>query len=925
MWQPPPPPAQRRPTAPGHQHGDAQYETRNLNSVPPRQSMWPSSPAPCWPPPVAGAHTQPTWQGQSSSASQAQPMWQSPAPGLASHMHPVWQGRVPAATPSPQQASQMPKMQTAMPGTEPRRKTVATGSPSPTEMQPPRKSASAASARSQAISSFEVSSGSIERTRGNYFETVTKMDRGMRLAVAVGILTLCLTIGLTSSWQQQVITARPDEVYRVHATLASMMPGEGDAAGSQHGRLSKTPQPVFTLKAGLLSAYVLGLCDPHESFGLYFDKAACHRKLEGFCDSLHESTPNDRWLKNADKLYTECMNSIQKEEGLSIPLMGGPVHTFWSGDPEPASSHSRGLEKCHGDDVQCLEDAIEFGPADLMPNFCATVADCDMLEAMRPWNMAVAVLYFLGMVALIGAALFFLGDLLHPNLKRSKPGFLSMGAGLSIIMLSALMYLHVAHTYPISRLVRSESLFYFILPQAHPQHDFQTSLADDIETPQMAAERSRYSPVHLKLQQNSTQETISGWPQDVDSLAGNMNVLSRQLQWRDDSAAPGAPVSRWKGVLLSLTGALLEGLMTGDMTKFYKRLGESLSRAWELANLLFENWLGYLRRAIDGAPGDGQVILKDFGNTLQRLDDQLIARVDALNKSGSEGEKCLISMAPEVHQELRSILEREREADEMFHDGSVLVAAINERWQTLRGPIIRVTDRIKKLFHEGGVASILREVGHMVLDKATVQDLKSIFTSLFNALPQVVQGVRQEARMLANFTSSMGPLTSRIKETLKKLRPCISTLAHEDVAAEEKLTLAQIDEAIAQLSEPGGLRNLAGHWTDLSPKDLDKLFGDADPGKPAVIPVAKRVAPFSSGRISNPMLRIGTIFLGELEQMRSGGRAASLQASQDSQLCSMQMPSACTNLGLGMLALGLMSICLLACGLVTAFRMAAKL
>ena len=64
---------------------------------------------------------------------------------------------------------------------------------------------------------------------------------------------------------------------------------------------------------------MVGLCNPGASFDFMVDSKACEAKLESFCHSLRDATPNDPHLKLADRLYDTCMDSAKNEKGLAAP------------------------------------------------------------------------------------------------------------------------------------------------------------------------------------------------------------------------------------------------------------------------------------------------------------------------------------------------------------------------------------------------------------------------------------------------------------------------------------------------------------------------------------------------------------------------------------------------------------------------------
>ena len=106
------------------------------------------------------------------------------------------------------------------------------------------------------------------------------------------------------------------------------------------------------------------------------------------------------------------------------------------------------------------------------------------------------------------------------------------------------------------------------------------------------------------------------------------------------------------------------------------------------------------------------------------------------------------------------------------------------------------------------------------------------------------------------------------------------------------------EKVMKELQEGTGLKRVAEIWTQLSKKDLlaldetkmveARLLSDHKES------VASLVQPLMT-TMATPMLRVSGIFLQQLQDLGSLG----FQPMQEQQLCSWQMPSACTNLGVG--------------------------
>eukprot|EP00439_Symbiodinium_sp_Y106_P067227 s516_g11.t1 len=650
--------------------------------------------------------------------------------------------------------------------------------------------------------------------------SVSKKDRICRVTAAGTAFVMALLAMLSSSWQQQTVAATPEELHKVYATMMSILPGEHRM--EQPRSFSKNVQPVFELQAGLFSAYVVDLCTPSPGFDYVVDKAACERKLEGFCDSLRDSTPNDKWLRAADKAHKSCLKTVRGKQGISVPLLGGPVHQLWGSD----RSSRRLMRESSEDVVDQLRREFEVGPSDWMPNFCATVANCEQLEAMRPWNIAVVIAFVAGVLLLLVSTGAFIYDLLRPDVKHSSRGFLLLGLAFGCLTTAALLYLHVAQTYPVSSYIRSESLFYFMLAE----------------------------------------------PGD----------MSRRLT--DVSHGAESPTKRWKGVLLSLTGSLLQGLLAGDMSTVYKQLQEAVERAWQLADVLFQRWLKYLHFAVEQAPKDGTLLLRDAAAKLQELDRGVLSLAE-IDNSTQEG-VVLAGLGQQLHEQTEQLLAFNGQAIQLVSDGEVVVHAIVRSWQDLRTPVVDLIQHIRDAWKGGVLNQLVSFAKDLALDKATIADLKMIFTRLSDTLPKVVKGAQKVADDFRRLTESFGPLAKQMRRTLQSSASCFQRLAALEINQTRDEMLRQAKSVVEDLQKPGGLKKVSEIWSNFAAQDLLEAFGPGNASDHVETgrllletdrAISMLVEPLARASF-NPMDRITTIFLYQLQSL---GRTASLRPMQE--------------------------------------------
>ena len=535
-------------------------------------------------------------------------------------------------------------------------------------------------------------------------------SKGIPVLLVSLMLAMSLFLLRSSTWQEETMAARPDEVYKVYATMMSMMPEGGEGAQIPSRALSSKPQPIFDLTAGIFTAYVVGICKPGEHFEYMVDSKSCGAKLEAFCMSLRDATPNDPYLQLGERLYENCMETAEKQNGLSLSLLYGPVRQLWSHDPSN------------------LEEEFQTPLHDWSSEFCTTVADCDQLVLLRSWTWGLTSLLLLGLGSLIACSVASAMHWLKPEVELKKTRVIGGLLSLVSFIVAVALYLYIAKTFPVSSYIRSESLFYFMLPEPH-----STRRLDE----------------------------------EVFALA------PRQLA---ESDMTGPLAKRWKGLLLSLTGALLRGLAKGDMSSVYLELQESLERGWRLADALFQRWLKYMRYALSQAPSDGAMIFRDTGKRLQELDEEIFQLIP--NETNSTEEKLLRDLGMEFHGELQEVMMVNEKAKTLVEHSQALIQSILRAWQDLQQPIYHLVDRIKRAIGKNGkvMQRVLEAAKNLALDKSTVDDLKIIFKRLFQTLPKVLKGVRVMASDFHSLTKSFGPLVKQTRKTMHRSSKSVRSL-----------------------------------------------------------------------------------------------------------------------------------------------------
>ncbi|CAJ1359642.1 unnamed protein product, partial [Effrenium voratum] len=154
-------------------------------------------------------------------------------------------------------------------------------------------------------------------------------------------------------------------------------------------------------------------------------------------------------------------------------------------------------------------------------------------------------------------------------------------------------------------------------------------------------------------------------------------------------------------------------------------------------------------------------------------------------------------------------------------------------------------------------------------------------------------------------TAGVGPLVNQTRRTLHKSSSCLARFAHLEREQAESRALDLANGFLKDLSKPEGLKRLSQVWAQFSAEDLSLLFptaarrlGSAD------FSIAALVKPLTSS-LASPMARISSIFLLQLQNI---GRSTGFHPMEEQQLCSWQMPSACTNLGLSFFSLVLLQL-----------------
>ncbi|CAJ1342421.1 unnamed protein product, partial [Effrenium voratum] len=453
-------------------------------------------------------------------------------------------------------------------------------------------------------------------------------DRPKRIlqTVLAAAATVCLAwANISERWHCFQVEVPPSEVFEMYKAMTSIMPANShpvtfSASAARKLERAKEPRVAFELQAGFWSASVSSLCKPSDDiFAVFVDEKKCKAKLAHFCEDILDEDPKDAMVRHS---YEKCLRAVQHGAVSLSLLLEPPALNDPDGDFDVSSYDG-------------LQSGFEVHEEDTDPDICDTLANCELLVEMRPWNFLLIFLASLSMV-FMGVATYFFGRSIvsqDPKLPQN---------GCHVMLLSALalvavlgLNIYVGEKFAVEDLFRTEDLYYFMMPDgsdhAKPTSMLQLTQEPRIE-PRILPKRLQKRLNLLELESSSSGDAWKEeWPEafplvpmsamEMDVGLGELQGLNSSLVFEALEALRAAarhkpllqiPQAKWQGALITLSGNLMSALASGKMSTFLDPLKEAAKRAWSKSDKILNAWFGYMQKSMLDAPNHGGAFLNSL-------------------------------------------------------------------------------------------------------------------------------------------------------------------------------------------------------------------------------------------------------------------------------------------------------------------------
>jgi len=713
--------------------------------------------------------------------------------------------------------------------------------------------------------------------------------RGTALAFAVASAAFLVWALASERWHCFHVEVPPSEVYEMFKAMVAILPATGHRTNfspALQRKLERSTEPhvAFELQAGLWSASANALCKPHDAiFSVFVDAEMCKAKLLHFCDDILEGPEGSKNDPIALNIYENCRKSV-RGGGVSLSFIAEPPT---KNEFETVNEYTTmdGLQSELGQDEQ-----------DHDPDLCDTLANCDTLEAMRPWNLLLIAVMMLTVLEMVTAAVFFAWALL----AKAGEDILTK-RGCNVMFLAALslaavigLDIYIGEKYPLEDIIRVEDLYYFMLPDGSDPKGYSSLLeqedwspAPEMTLPQLSKRSQKHWGL-LELEPGRPSPPSS--MMELEDVIGQAYNSSRSAELQMVTMKPlmAIPPTKWKGALAVLGANLMAALATRDMGAFLDPLKEAAKRAWGKSDVIIDSWLQYLQKSVVDAPGRGG---NDFDAMLGDFKDMKSAS-DVCDNFG-DGACRSLAVLDEVKAEAATLFSSLRntfqakmsQAKKLVQSCTQVLSKMRAFWKEIEGPVKRILSLVVEAGKEAGSAGLLHTVVNTMGNPELLEDIQELFRKLFTNFPKVVKAVRELADRFVAFVQGLRPLLLQLKDAVFKVKKLLTKgidkaqviLAEEADSKEAEIKFKISQELQAQADKAGAIWGLVEEID--SPNAQNGVSGASngtsllEQSAPFAGNVMGLISNFASaGRLCSPGARVGSIFLSEIQHMHSTAR-----------------------------------------------------
>eukprot|EP00933_Yihiella_yeosuensis_P048663 TRINITY_DN4496_c0_g2_i2.p1 TRINITY_DN4496_c0_g2~~TRINITY_DN4496_c0_g2_i2.p1 ORF type:complete len:655 (-),score=139.46 TRINITY_DN4496_c0_g2_i2:626-2590(-) len=309
---------------------------------------------------------------------------------------------------------------------------------------------------------------------------------------------------------------------------------------------------------------------------------------------------------------------------------------------------------------------------------------------------------------------------------------------------------------------------------------------------------------------------------DIDlALQSKTKAVSLQSQ-----PMSKVPKGQWHVMLLSLTGRLMKGVMSGDMSQLLDDLKEAVQRGWKKSSRIIKLWLPHLKRAIVQAPETSyQVLSSDVGELLdlEQMESACAKPTQTILTMRETSKSNFTAMKKSTEHEFSKLMElnklKKSQTKEMSKKTKEMFNLASNMWNHLEEPILRLIEQVGKSVEKmkksgGGAKSALAEAASVALDGQVVADLKLLFRLLFTNFPVLTKGVAELTATFSQFVSELDPFMKQIVSARLQFQDAVvSTESHASAALSEThaAVIASLSSCLNEVTQKQ-LVNFQSFW-----------------------------------------------------------------------------------------------------------------
>lgn len=283
-----------------------------------------------------------------------------------------------------------------------------------------------------------------------------------------------------------------------------------------------------------------------------------------------------------------------------------------------------------------------------------------------------------------------------------------------------------------------------------------------------------------KIVDTFCEETVTFTP-SKNRTEGALHLSAREESGHKKPLAT-IPKSRWQGMSLSLVGKVMQSTVNNNVSSFLDQVGDATERFFRMADYVFRMWVKKFKTAVIDMPVLGNEVLGDIINPEFNLE---VVEEACIQKGFQGGCRELLDLEG-LEKKVKPVLQGLKEpiddvikkVKDLIRVAYYTVEKVVEMWTTVKEPVIRMPEHIKKIVDQVGqakdtVTGLLSAGVALTQNEDFIDDLKGLFNAVFELLPAATAGAIRLAKDFWNF------ITVTLPEFLKKIVEAVKTVFSE--------------------------------------------------------------------------------------------------------------------------------------------------